>query len=258
MGSTPIGSTGQQRWPTSVAASLPSTTTTVSNATTLVANITISSGASLGPVDVKTTTGGEVETVPGGFTVQTATIPAPTLVSISPGPNAGGVPINSSFTFVFSAPMNRTTLNTSTIEIWLSSNPGGWVTLPGAVTVDAAGRVATFTPTSLLAVNSTYELLLTGAIKDATGNAFSQYGYAAFYTVDSANTTPPTIIAVNPPANETNVGTNVIVQAEFSADMNQTTETGLVVALRAAIRCLERGAGTVPRTAVQIGDLARF
>ena len=95
--------------------------------------------------------------------------------------------------------------------------------MPGTVSVDAAGRVATFTPTGLLAVNSQYYLLLTNGIKDATGNTFPQYGYQSFYTVDSANATPPTVIAANPPANSTNVGTNVTVQLEFSADMNQNT-----------------------------------
>ncbi|MGD0894371.1 MAG: Ig-like domain-containing protein [Terracidiphilus sp.] len=207
------------------------TSTVVSNATTLVATINIPSGAPLGPVDVVTTTGGEVENVPGGFTVQAATIPAPTLVSVSPGPNnSDNVPINSSFTVVFSSPMNRTTINTSTFEMWLVSNPNsGYITVPGTVTVDATGRVATFTPSSLLAVNSQYYMLLTNGIQDATGNTFAQYGYVSFYTVDSATTKPSTVVAVNPPANTTRVGTNVTVQLEFSADMNQSTQTGLVV-----------------------------
>jgi hypothetical protein len=204
--------------------------TVVSNATTLVATINIPSGAPLGPVDVVTTTGTEVESVAGGFTVQAATIPGPTLVSVSPGPNnSDNVPINSSFTVVFSSPMNRTTINTSTFEMWLVSNPNGWVTLPGTLTIDATGRVATFTPTSLLAVNSQYYMLLTNGIQDATGNALGQYGYVSFNTVNTTMTTPPAVGAVNPPANETGVGTNVPVEVEFSADMNQSTQTGLVV-----------------------------
>ena len=204
-------------------------TVTVSAPNSLVANITIGAATPVGPVDVRTTTGGEIEDVPGGFTVQPVTIPAPTLLSFSPGANAGGVPINTSFTAVFSAPMNRTTITTSTFEIWLVSNPGGWVSLPGTVTVDAAGRVATFTPTGLLAVNSQYYVLLTNSIKDATGNTFNQWGYESFYTVDSANTTPAVVVATNPPAGATNVGTNVTVELEFSADMNLSTQSGLAV-----------------------------
>jgi hypothetical protein len=204
-------------------------TVTVNATNSLVANITIGASAATGPYDVRTTTGGEVEDVPGGFTVEPTVIPGPTLLSISPGANAGGVPIDSAFTFVFSQPMNRTTLNTSTIEFWLVSNPGGWVTVPGTVTVDATGRVATFTPTSLLAVNSQYYLYMTSAIQNTSGTSFGNYGYVSFYTVASANTTPATVVAANPPANATNVGTNVTVELEFSTDMNQSTQTGLDV-----------------------------
>ncbi len=202
---------------------------TVNSTNSLVANISIGASTPTGPYTVTTTTGGEVETVPGGFTVDPVTVPSPTLLSISPGVNAGGVPINTIFTFVFSQPMNRSTITTSSIEFWLVSNPGGWVSVPGTVSVDATGRVATFTPTSLLAVNSQYYLYMTSAIQSATGTSFGNYGYESFYTVDSAATTQPTVIAANPPANATNVGTNVTVELEFSGDMNQSTQTGLVV-----------------------------
>jgi hypothetical protein len=205
-------------------------TVTVNSTTSLTANITIGASTPTGPVTVMTTTGGEVENVPGGFTVEPVSVPSPTLISLSPGPNAGSdVPINSSFTAVFSQPMNRTTLNTSTVEMWLISNPSGWVTVPGTVTVDATGRVMTFTPTSLLAVNSQYYMLLTSAIQDASGTAFSQYGYVSFYTVDSTNSTSAAVIAENPPASATNVGINVIPQIQFSTEMNQATQTGMTV-----------------------------
>ena len=206
-------------------------TTVVSTPTQLVATITIPNGTPLGPVTVTTTTSSEVETVPAGFTVQAAVIPPPSLLSISPGINAGGVPINSIFTFVFSQPMNRTTITTSTVEMWLvSQNPtGNWVTVPGTIVVDAAGRTVTFTPNSLLAVNAQYYLLLTNGIKDATGNTFPQYGYQSFYTTDGVNVTSPTVVAANPPANSTDIGTNVNIQLEFSADMQQNTQTGVTL-----------------------------
>ena len=200
-------------------------------ATSITVSLNIASGAPLGPATVSTSEG---ESVPGGFTVQAATIPAPSLLSISPGPNNGSVPnsgnlpINSNIIVVFSQPMNRTTINTSTFEMWLVSNPGGWVSVPATVTVDATGRIATFTPTSLLAVNSQYYLLLTNGIMDATGNNFPQYGYASYYTTDSANTTAPTVVAANPPALST-VGTNVTPQLYFSVPMDEATQTGMTV-----------------------------
>lgn len=200
---------------------------TVSNPTTLTASITIPSAAPLGPVDVTTTTNAEVETIAGGFTVQAAGIPPPSLLSLSPGANAGGMPINSSIIAVFSQPMDRTTITNSTVILYLTSNPGGWVTVPGTVSVDATGRVMTFTPTSLLAVNSQFYFELTNGIKDATGNTFNTY-VVYLYTTDAANVVAPTVIAANPPANSA-VGTNVAVQLEFSSDMNQTTASGLTL-----------------------------
>jgi hypothetical protein len=201
---------------------------TVSDATDLTAAITISSGAALGPVDVVVTTGGEVESVPGGFTVQAAVIPAPTVISLSPGSNAGGMPINSNIIAVFSQPMDRSTINTGTVLLSLVSNPGGNIPVSGTVNLDATGRVLTFIPSALLAVNSQYYFELTNSIQDATGNTFSDFT-TYFNTVFTANTTPATVVAANPPANGTGVGTNVAVQLEFSAEMNQSTQAGLTV-----------------------------
>jgi hypothetical protein len=202
---------------------------TVNSPTSLTANLSIDAAASLGPVTVIVTTGSEVETVPGGFTVQALSVTPPYLLSLSPGANVGGMPINSSIIAVFSQPMNRATITTGSVLLYLVSNPSqGWIQVPGSVTVDATGRKMTFTPNSLLAVNSTYYFQLTNAIQDATGNAINNYGWVAFSTAFSANSTPPTVVAVNPPALST-VGTNVPIQLEFSTDMDQTTQSGLIV-----------------------------
>jgi hypothetical protein len=209
---------------------------TVTNATTLTATLTIDPNAAFGPNDVIVTTGTEIETVAAGFTVQPVTVTPPTVVSVSPGENAGGMPLNSSIIVVFSQPMMRSTINTGSVLLYLTSNQGqGSIAVPGTVTLDASGLVMTFTPTSLLAVNSQYNLQLTGSIQDASGNQMAYdpwygYGYyAIFSTSATQNTTPPTLIAANPPANTSNVGTNVPIQLEFSAEMDLTTQSGLTV-----------------------------
>jgi methionine-rich copper-binding protein CopC len=203
-------------------------TVTVNNPTQLTVNITIGAGAPLGPVTVVTTTGAEVENVPGGFTIQPTVPPSPTLVSLSPGANAGGMPLNSDIVAVFSEPMKRTTLTTSTVLLYLISNPGqGYIPVTGTVTVDATGRVMTFTPASLLAVNSQYYLELQSGIQSATGIGFGNYDVSLYTTAASA-TASPTVIAANPPANST-VGTNVSAQLYFSGDMNQNTQTGMTL-----------------------------
>ncbi|MGC2637763.1 MAG: Ig-like domain-containing protein [Acidobacteriaceae bacterium] len=202
--------------------------TTVSSPTQLAANITINAAAPVGPVDVTTTTSSEVESVAGGFTIQAATIPAPSVLSLSPGPNVGGLPLNTNFTAVFSQPMNRTDITTSTVLLYLTSNQGqGNIPVAGTVTVDATGRVVSFTPNGLLAPNSTYLFELTNGIYDATGNRFGGQSWY-LYTGSSSYTTPPTVIETNPPAAST-VGTNVLPAVQFSADMNQSTSAGLVV-----------------------------
>ena len=87
----------------------------------------------------------------------------------------------------------------------------------------------TFTPNSLLAVNSQYYFTLSSGIQDATGNSFPGYYNYSMYTTFAANTTAPTVVAANPPANATNIGTNVLPQLEFSAHMDQATSSGMVV-----------------------------
>jgi hypothetical protein len=204
-------------------------------ATSVTVSISIGPAAPLGPADVTVTTGAVGIPVPGGFTVQAAVIPAPSLISLSPGVAAGGaVPINSNFIAVFSQPMNRTTFTNSgtsgTVVLYLTSNPGGWVQIPVSLSVDATGRVLTITPNALLAVNSTYYLEMTSGIKDATaaGNSFGGFDQY-LYTEFSANTTAPTVVATNPLNGTTGVGTNVPIQIEFSTAMNQETQTGVTV-----------------------------
>jgi hypothetical protein len=203
---------------------------TSATATSVTVSLNIDAAAPVGPAGVSVTTGGSTQSVPGAFTVQAAVIPAPSVISLSPGANAGGIPTNSTFTAVFSQPMNRTTFTASTVLLYLTSNQGqGWITVPTTLNVDATGRVLTITPNALLGVNSTYYLNLTSGIHDATvaGNAINGYG-VYLYTVFTANTTQPVVTMTNPPASST-VGTNVQIQLEFSTDMEQDTAAGLTV-----------------------------
>ncbi len=205
------------------------TSLVVNSSSQLTVALSVASAAALGPRTVMITTGGEVENVAAGFTVQPAVISPPSVISLSPGSNAGGMPINSNIIAVFSQPMNRTTFTTSSVLLYLASNPGqGYIPVTGTITLDASGRVLTFAPTSSLAVNSSYYFELTNAIQDATGNALGYYT-TTLYTSFSANTTAPTVVAANPPASASGVGTNAPVELEFSADMNQSTQTGLTV-----------------------------
>ena len=201
--------------------------TTVNSATNLTANITISTTAPLGPETVTVTTNSEVENVAGGFTVQSATPPAPQVINLSPGAGSYGMPLNGVVNAVFSEPMLRSTITSSTVLFTLTSNPGGYVSVPGTVTLDPTGRIVTFVPSSLLAPNSNYQFQMTNAIQSATGIGFSNYN-VSISTIATTAATGPTVVATNPPASST-VGTNVVVQLEFSADMQQGTDSGVTV-----------------------------
>jgi hypothetical protein len=201
------------------------------SATSVTFCITIASGAPLGPVEVTTNTGAEMENVPGGFTVQAATIPPPSVSLISPGLATGGnMPINSSIIAVFSQPMMRSTITTSTVTLqqYPVNGQSGYPYISGTVNLDATGRVMTFTPNSLLPVNSQFYFYLTNGIYDATDRQFP--GFAQWiYTNYAANSSAPTVVLANPPANDTEVGTNVAIQLQFSVPMSQGTETGLTL-----------------------------
>lgn len=200
---------------------------TVTSPTTLTASITIDPAAAFGPRTVVVTTNAEIDPVPAGFTVQPTTVSPPTLVSLSPG-NSAGMPIDSSVIAVFSQPMDRTTFTGSSVLMYLYSNPGqGYIPVAGAVNVDASGRILTFTPNTPLAVNSSFLFQINSQVKDASGNTFPNYQISLYTSFTGNNSAPPTVVAANPVANNTNVGTNVKVQLAFSTDMNQSLQSGI-------------------------------
>ena len=90
----------------------------VNSATSLTNNITIDADATLGPRDVVITTGTEVLTVPGGFTVTNVDVTAPTLLRLSPASGSTGVPLNTAVTAEFSEPLSRTTVTPATFQLY--------------------------------------------------------------------------------------------------------------------------------------------
>ena len=92
---------------------------------------------------------------------------APTVVSVSP---ADGACPNTAVTATFGEAMNPSTINATTFTI-----TGG--TVAGTVTYDAVDLTATFTPSPVLDLNTTYTATITTAAQDLFGN-----GLAADFT----------------------------------------------------------------------------
>lgn len=114
------------------------------------------------------------------FTTGSATCLAgpPTVVSVAPPNGANGICPNSVVVAAFSEAMNPTTLNATTFTL---TGPGA-TSVMGQVLYDAADRAATFTPTSNLALSTTYNATITTGAQDLAGNPLATDSIWSFTT----------------------------------------------------------------------------
>jgi hypothetical protein len=146
-------------------------------------------------------------------TVNPGLIP-PTVLSVTP---ANGVCPNTVVTATFSKAMNPATINTTTFTLTSGSPPA---LVAGVVTYDASSNTAIFTPSSTLAVSTTYTATITTGATDTFGDALATDKVWTFTTNSTLCTTPPTVISVTP-AN--GVCPDTTVTATFSEPMNPAT-----------------------------------
>jgi len=214
---------------------------TVGGPTSLTASVT-TSGAPLGASNVQVQTGTQILTATNGFTVETCTSTQPTILLASPVFGATNVPINSTISWEFSTPMNRSTISiydpvanpTGSIGI-IDSVTDSWVT--GALSIDAASRVATLTSAQALAIGRLYYVYINyqSPIQDNCGNNLSTigyYNYGEYYFTTSftQDTTGPNLIGSNLAANATNVPLNAPVMLQFDKVLDPiTAENGIAV-----------------------------
>jgi Ice-binding-like/Bacterial Ig-like domain len=156
-----------------------------------------------------------------GFTTGVTTnSTAPTVIATVPAADATLVPTNSNVTATFSKAMDPSTI-TATGTFTLAVAGAGGAAVPG--TVQYAGTIATFTPTSALTAATEYTATITTAAKDLTGNALAANFVWSFTTGAGPNTAAPTITLTNPADLGTGVTLNTAVNATFSEAMNPTT-----------------------------------
>jgi MYXO-CTERM domain-containing protein len=116
-------------------------------------------------------TGGASSTKAFALTINPAGAPditAPTVSSTSPVDNATGVAVTTAVTATFNEPIAPATLTAASFRL-----NDGVDNVTGTVSLNAAGTIATFTPSALLADNTTYTATLTTAITDVAGNALA-------------------------------------------------------------------------------------
>ena len=166
----------------------------VSSPTTFTASLAINVAATLGPRDVVVQTGTEQLTVPQGFTITTIDTTPPGIVSVSPAYGATGVPLNTEIVVRFSEPIDRSTITAASFV--LRDNVTS-TNVPGTVSVDVTGRVATFVPSRLLGVARSHTVTLSASdvIRDTSGNALSFTQPSIFTTGFETSTAGPTLIS---------------------------------------------------------------
>ena len=151
------------------------------------------------------------------FTTGAATdTTAPTVITTIPLDLATGVATNSAVNATFSKAMDPLTITTTTFTL-----QQGATAVSGTVTY--SGVTAVFTPTSNLAASTVYTASITTGAKDLAGNALAVNKVWSFTTGAAADTTPPTVILVNPAALATGVAINSAVNATFSKAMAPLT-----------------------------------
>ncbi len=164
----------------------------------------------------------------------------PLVVSTDPANGATSVALNKVITVTFNEAMNPATITTSSITLT------GATPVTGVVTYN--GVTATFTPTSPLAINTTYTGRVTTAVKDVNGNAL-QTDYV--WTFSTGSTLSPVVIATDPANNATGVPLNKTITATFNMPMDPLT-------INATTFTLKQGATTIAGVITYSGTTASF
>jgi hypothetical protein len=172
-----------------VAYDVPSHTATFTPSATLALSTIYTATITTGATDV----GGAALTSNFVWTFTTGSAPCqagpPTVISEVPASGISGVCPNTIVVADFSEAMNPSTISTTTFTL---TAPGP-ASVEGQVSYDAPSYVATFTPTSNLALNTTYMATITTGAQDLFGNPLASNFVWSFTTVTVAchDLTPP-------------------------------------------------------------------
>ncbi|WP_026733387.1 N,N-dimethylformamidase beta subunit family domain-containing protein [Fischerella sp. PCC 9605] len=131
---------------------------------------------------------GNIET-PGNevnVTVSSNDTTPPTVTSATPSNGATNVSTGTTVKATFSEAMDAATISTSNFELRDPNN----TLVTGTVTYDAASNTATLTPSSTLAISTTYTATIKGGttgVKDQAGNALAQNYTWSFTTTNTSS-----------------------------------------------------------------------
>jgi hypothetical protein len=173
---------------------------------------------------------------------------APRVTAVTPINAAAGVAINGAITASFTEDMAPTTINTTTFTLTCAAP---CVAPAGTVVYAAGSRAAVFTPTQVLAIDTTYTATITVGATSVAGAALagnqaplpasSDYVWR-FTTGATSDTTRPRVTFTVPvttiPGPTPGVPSNTAIVASFSEDMNPATITAATFTVTCAAPCV--------------------
>lgn len=136
----------------------------------------------------------------------------PVVTNTSPLNGATNVPLDQLITVSFNEEMNPETINQTSFTV------NGTSQLAGVITY--SGMTATFTPSALLAPNTTYSARITRMVKDLTGNALQT---ETTWTFSTGLTITPMVSSTDPDNNANNVVLNKVISVNFNMPMKAST-----------------------------------
>jgi len=132
---------------------------------------------------------------------------APTVSSHSPADGAASVALGAQVAMSFSEPMDAASLDDAFV---LTS---GATVVPGRLAY--IGQAAAFTPDAPLAPQTAYVATLRRSATDLAGNGLAADHVWSFSTGATADTKPPSVVAVTPPPNATGVPRSAALSVTF-------------------------------------------
>jgi methionine-rich copper-binding protein CopC len=149
------------------------------------------------------------------FSTLTDTTP-PAVNSTTPANGSNGVAINSAISVAFSEAMDPATINASTFIL-----NDGVSNILG--TVGYNGTTATFTPSSTLSYDTTFNATITSDATDLAGNPLQADYTWSFTTGSEPDTTPPAVNSTTPANGSNGVAINSAISVAFSEAMDPAT-----------------------------------
>ena len=137
---------------------------------------------------------------------------APTVLSVAA--QANGVAPNREIAVTFSEAMDPATINSTTFFI------SG---VDGAVSYDAANKIASLKPVAQLKPLTAYTATVTTGVANAAGQHMAQNYVFSFTTRADQDTSPPTVVDKSPIPGSTCVPVNTVVTYTFSEGLDPAT-----------------------------------